>query len=152
MNKKDMKILITALVILVVGALFFNYTNITGKVTSDYITVSPQLIKAGESINIAITPGRQGVYSEIEFYRADENDIRVGGVNPNICGGVARCYEKVIVDYKILDIWDNNAEWDYTVSSKTYYARVYDIYSGTYKIAYFTVERAYEAVGPAGNL
>ena len=53
---KDSKILLTALVVIVIGAISFNYMGITGKTTSDYstITVSPKLVKAGEFIQITI--------------------------------------------------------------------------------------------------
>ena len=150
MKKKEMKILITALVIIIIGAIFFNYTNMTGKAISDYttITITPKIVKAGEDIHIDIKPGLQGTYQEVEFYRAN-NDLKVGGADPNICGGVSKCYEDVIVEYKILGNWDKNDEWDYTITSKDYYAKVYDVYSGLWVKAYFTVERAYEAAGPA---
>ena len=150
MKKKEMKILITALVIIIMGAIFFNYTNMTGKAISDYtiISVSPKILKAGEDIHIDIKPGLQGTYQEVEFYRTN-NDLIIGGSDPNICGGAAKCYEDIIVDYKISEVWDKNNEWDYTITSKDYYARVYDVYSGLWVKAYFTVERAYEAAGPA---
>ena len=89
---KDTKILLVALVIIVVGALSLNYTDMTGKTISDYTTiaVSPKIIKAGESLTLDITPGKQGVYSEIEFYRVGENDMRLGEYTPEICG-LDRC-------------------------------------------------------------
>ena len=60
--------------------------------------------------------------------------------------------EKVISkEYKITDNWDGNSNWHYTVNSKDYYMRVYDIYSNKWiRSNYFTVERAYEVEkGPA---
>lgn len=161
---KDSKILLIALIIIFIGAFSLNYTNMTGKsykdIASDHttISVSPRERTAGETITIDIDPGLNGIYSEIEIYRVDENDIRLGRYTYDICESDKhpcvsnRCYERITVDYPISKSWDNNNEWHSTVSSKTYYARVYDIYSGTYKIAYFTVERTYQKEGPAKRL
>ena len=158
---KDAKVLLIALVIIIVGALSFNYTNITGKTTSDYttITISPNIVKAGEYINLDINPGLRGVFSEIEVYISGKTDIVLSGYSPKMCKSDPddpnrcscssnKCYEITTVPYKIPKTWDNNGGWDYTTNSKTYYARVYDIYSGLWVKAHFTVERFYEARGP----
>ena len=147
--KKDVKILLTALVIIIIGAVSFNYADITGKITSDYttMTISPKLVKAGGVIHITVDPGLQGTYQEIEFYRA-HNDLRIGGQVAKVCE-TTKCYEKTTIEQDILTIWDNNDEWDYDVISKDYYAKVYDIYSGQWVKSYFTVERKHEARGPA---
>ena len=148
---KDSKVLLVALFIIMVGAISFNYANITGKTISDYteMTVSPKLVKAGESIYITVKPGKQGVHQDVEFYRTDL-DLRVGYV-AKVCKE-ANCFEKTTVKYDLSDTWGDNAEWDYDVISKDYYAKVYDIYSGQWVKSYFSVERKYEAAGPAEHL
>ncbi len=145
---KDIKILMVALIIIIIGAVSFNYVNITGKTTSDYttMTISPKLVKAGEMVHITVNPGLQGTYQEIEFYRV-HNDLRVGRQLAKICKA-AKCFEKTTISYKISDAWDNNDKWDYDIVSKDYYARAYDVYSGIWVKSYLTIERKYEARGP----
>ncbi len=141
---KDIKILLVALIIVTIGAVSFNFVNITGRTFDDAIndhtsiTVSPKAVKAGEFIYFNVYPGKQGVYQEIEFYRAN-NDLRLGGYKDNVCKS-SKCFEDVIVEYKIISDWDKNSEWGSEVS-RDYYARVYDIYSGKYVRTYFSVER-----------
>lgn len=147
--KKNTRILLYALVVLMIGAISFNFTNTTGKVVSGsntIITVSPKIIKAGEPIYINVKPGKQGVLKEIEFYRADK-DLRLGGKSADVCRS-SKCFEASTVKYNVERIWDNNDKWGLTETSRDYYVRVYDIYTGKWVRSYFTVNRYYEAAGP----
>ena len=108
-------------------------------------TLTLKIVEAGQLLYITVYPGKQGVYQKLDIYKAD-NDLRVQSSSANICRS-SKCFEKSVVDYRIMDSWDNNERWDLNENFRDYYVRVYDIYKEKYVRSYFTIERLYKASG-----
>ena len=119
---KDNKVLLGAILIILVALVSFNFGDITGKAVSEgsIVAISPKTVTAGEYINVYVKPGSKGVEKLAYIYR--EGDIRMAGTI-SLCR-TSKCEEEVDVKYKILDIWDNNAEWDINEITRGYYVKV----------------------------
>lgn len=144
---KDNKILLSAILIILVALVSFNFGDITGKIVKDstVVAVSPSEVTAGEYITVYVNPGSDGVKNVAYVYR--ENDVRIPATI-NLCGS-SKCEDEISVTYKILNNWDDNAEWSYGEVTRGYKIKVEDWRSTRYKTANFIVRRKYEAVGPA---
>lgn len=120
------KILVFAILIIAIAFLSFNL-DMTGDVIKSKVTkliVSPDKVRAGESLNIEINPGSYGVNRYVKFY-TKEGDF-MGSSNSLICEPRAlcvdsTCYEDVKMECKVPN-WEKGE----------YYASVLDHYSNEY--------------------
>ena len=148
--EKDNKVLISAILIILVALVSFNFGDITGKAVKEntVVAISPLEVTAGETITVYVKPGSNGV--EKLAYVYSKKGIRLPGTI-SLCRS-SKCEDVLSVEYKIIDTWDNNEGWDFREKSKGYYVKVIDSRTEDYSTASFTVKRKYEAAGPAVHL
>lgn len=104
--EKDNKILLLAIFILLVAMVSFSFNNFTGKATKESVSkviVTPENVMRGETINVEIIPGPEGVYNRWAWiYKVGEkNDLRLTATAKRICGNQAVCYEPATINYLI---------------------------------------------------
>lgn len=102
---KDNKVLLSAVLVILVALVAFNFGDITGKAveSNTVIAVSPTSVSFGEYdtiklLTIKVSPGKDGV--DTKMYLHQENGFRVGGETVNICPD-SLCYDEVTLTYKL---------------------------------------------------
>jgi len=120
------KILVFAIIIIAIAFLSFN-SNTTGEVIKSKVSklvVSPDSVRAGESLNIEINPGSYGVNRYVKFYT--RNGEFMGSSNSLICEPRALCMDSTCKDNVKMKCKVPN--WE----KGEYYASVFDHYSNEY--------------------
>ena len=128
---KDNKILIVSVIIIILVALSFNFNIPTGAVTKDYptisITISPDIVQAGDIVYIDIKAGKSGINNRADFIYAIDN-LRKSS-KTNICGNAPKCTGDLSFSYVTSPTWE----------SGIYYIAVYDYDSETFIKKEFTI-------------
>lgn len=130
--KKDNKVLIIGLLIIFIIALFvMNFGRFTGSATKEkpttIVKVEPNVIKAGEYINIDLVPGTKGTYNQYGICTAD-SDLCLA--KPRFFCGAFKCLKKISETQKSWASWEPGI----------YYVKVFDYGSEQYVKGYFTIE------------
>ena len=131
---KDNYVIFISVLILLVGAISFNYGGLTGNAVKDYISnieVNPGNLINNGVLSITIEPGKAGIRPDLNIYT--ESGLRIANLHMRVCK-YSKCYDPVVLNKRI-----NLGDFDFR-GKFGFYIEGEDIFYNRPVRTYFTIK------------